>query len=367
MDREVDVLSTPANRIIGDDTVETMPTAMSLQTSHSLPHGSPFQVKAEDVESLNQSGGFAILREHLAEYYNYEYDFIISIISDMDTNNSSSFCEHHDDPSLASQYILNRDILHALLVPVIELFDKAESTACHYTRSMNPADHEYAYTASARAAYLWLQCFLDRERDWSYTRGCPGCVVAHTLESEFTIRLLYAACLLSDVHYPFTLDGPTLPSFIFYLSSLKSALAADSLWGEDYFELVAPKAAMTRNGIEDLIHQCLELDAILSVPTTPATDEALSAATSPRISPVLAPMGGTPGMKVKRSKMAKHQMRLKLEEEKWVEEMMKCMNSLQMASSDAACSESGEPTVLNLDAITKSGSVVNVNQIVPID
>jgi hypothetical protein len=367
MDREVDVLSTPANRIIGDDTVETMPTAMSLQTSHSLPHGSPFQVKAEDVESLNQSGGFAILREHLAEYYNYEYDFIINIISDMDTNNSSSFCEHHDDPSLASQYILNRDILHALLVPVIELFDKAESTACHYTRSMNPADHEYAYTASARAAYLWLQCFLDRERDWSYTRGCPGCVVAHTLESEFTIRLLYAACLLSDVHYPFTLDGPTLPSFIFYLSSLKSALAADSLWGEDYFELVAPKAAMTRNGIEDLIHQCLELDAILSAPTTPATDEALSAATSPRISPVLAPMGGTPGMKVKRSKMAKHQMRLKLEEEKWVEEMMKCMNSLQMASLDAACSESGEPTVLNLDAITKSGSVVNVNQIVPID
>jgi hypothetical protein len=367
MDREVDALSTPANRIIGDDTVETMPTAMSLQTLHSLPHGSPFQVKAEDVESLNQSGGFAILREHLAEYYNYEYDFIINIISDMDTNNSSSFCEHHDDPSLASQYILNRDILHALLVPVIELFDKAESTACHYTRSMNPADHEYAYTASARAAYLWLQCFLDRERDWSYTRGCPGCVVAHTLESEFTIRLLYAACLLSDVHYPFTLDGPTLPSFIFYLSSLKSALAADSLWGEDYFELVAPKAAMTRNGIEDLIHQCLELDAILSAPTTPATDEALSAATSPRISPVLAPMGGTPGMKVKRSKMAKHQMRLKLEEEKWVEEMMKCMNSLQMASLDAACSESGEPTVLNLDAITKSGSVVNVNQIVPID
>jgi hypothetical protein len=367
MDREVDVLSTPANRIIGDDTVETMPTAMSLQTLHSLPHGSPFQVKAEDVESLNQSGGFAILREHLAEYYNYEYDFIINIISDMDTNNSSSFCEHHDDPSLASQYILNRDILHALLVPVIELFDKAESTACHYTRSMNPADHEYAYTASARAAYLWLQCFLDRERDWSYTRGCPGCVVAHTLESEFTIRLLYAACLLSDVHYPFTLDGPTLPSFIFYLSSLKSALAADSLWGEDYFELVAPKAAMTRNGIEDLIHQCLELDAILSAPTTPATDEALSAATSPRISPVLAPMGGTPGMKVKRSKMAKHQMRLKLEEEKWVEEMMKCMNSLQMASLDAACSESGEPTVLNLDAVTKSGSVVNVNQLVPID
>jgi hypothetical protein len=252
-------------------------------------------------------------------------------------------------------------------VPVIELFDKAESTASHYTRSANPADHEFAYTASARAAYLWLQCFLDRERDWSYTRGCPGCVVAHTLESEFTIRLLYAACLLSDVHYPFTLDGPTLPSFIFYLSSLKAALAADPLWGEEYFELVAPKAAMTRNGIEDLIHQCLELDAVLSAPATPATDEALSAATSPLVSPVLAPMGGTPGMKIKRGKMAKQQMRMKLEEEKWIEEMMKCMNSLQLASLEAACSEADEPTVLSLDAMTMSGSVVGANTLVPVD
>jgi hypothetical protein len=55
-----------------------MPTAMSLQTSHSLPHGSPFKLKAEDVESLNQSGGFAILRDHLAEYYNYEYGSLSS-------------------------------------------------------------------------------------------------------------------------------------------------------------------------------------------------------------------------------------------------------------------------------------------------
>jgi len=73
MDRRVDALSTPANHIPGDDTVETMSTAMSLQTSPSLPHGSPFKVKPEDLESLAQSGGFAILRDHLAEYYNYEY------------------------------------------------------------------------------------------------------------------------------------------------------------------------------------------------------------------------------------------------------------------------------------------------------
>jgi len=73
MDRRVDALSTPANHNTGDDTVETMPTTMSLQTSPSLPHGSPFKVKTEDLESLAQSGGFVILRDHLAEYYNYEY------------------------------------------------------------------------------------------------------------------------------------------------------------------------------------------------------------------------------------------------------------------------------------------------------
>ena len=73
MDRRVDALSTPANHIAGDDTVETMPTAMSLQTSPSLPHGSPLKVKPDDLESLAQSGGFAILRDHLAKYYNYEY------------------------------------------------------------------------------------------------------------------------------------------------------------------------------------------------------------------------------------------------------------------------------------------------------
>ena len=73
MDRRVDALSTPGNHIIGDDTAETMSTAMSPQTPYELPHGSPFKLKSEDVESLAQSGGFAILREHLAEYYDYEY------------------------------------------------------------------------------------------------------------------------------------------------------------------------------------------------------------------------------------------------------------------------------------------------------
>jgi hypothetical protein len=54
-----------------------MPAAMHLQTTtpsnYSIPHGSPlFEITPEDVETLAHSGGFAILRDHLAEYYNYE-------------------------------------------------------------------------------------------------------------------------------------------------------------------------------------------------------------------------------------------------------------------------------------------------------
>lgn len=72
-------------------------------------------------------------------------------------------------------------------------------------------------------------------------------------------------------------------------------------------------------------------------------------------------------MKVKRSKMAKQQMRLKVEEEKWVEEMLKCMDSLQAVNLDAARAEADEPSVLSLNEIPKGGSVVAVSEVVPAD
>jgi hypothetical protein len=118
---------------------------------------------------------------------------------------------------------------------------------------------------------------------------------------------------------------------------------------------------------------------MLSAPTTPASNEALS----PSISPVLAPIGGTPGMmRVKRSKMAKQQQRLKVEEEQWVEEMMRCMNSLQLASLEAAASLdlNGAVAPESLDSVGSLDSgvaivsgkggervAVAVNEVVPVD
>lgn len=267
-------------------------------------------------------------------------------------------CKHHrtTNPELIALHTLTRDILHALLVPVVELFDKATSVAEIATHASRIEDLEYAYTAEARGAFLWLQCFLDKERDWTFTRGCPACVAEHALDSEFTIRLLYAACLLSDIHYPFTLEGPTLPSFMFFAEYLQDALEADELWGEGYFEHMTPKAVQTRHGIEDLIHQCLELDALLaSAPATPSTEDPSSVCSSASVSPVLAPIGGTPGMKVKRSRMAKRQMRLKVEEEQWMEEMLK--QTWQQLQPNVENGLLPVPTASHsLDAVVKAGT-----------
>lgn len=254
-----------------------------------------------------------------------------------------------------------RDVLHALLVPVVELFDKACGVASVATRATKLEDLEYAFTGSARSAFVWLQCFLssEKERDWCYTRGCPACVVDHSLDSEFSIRLLHTACLLSDVHYPFTIDGPTLPSFMFFLESLEYAIEEDELYGADFFGLMQPKAAATRDGIEDLIHECLELDILLSQPASP---DALTPESSVPASPVVGPLGGTPGMKVKRSKMARLQMRLQVEEEQWMEEMLrKCWDQL-LPVVEAGL---GSAPTQSLDAILKAGPAVSVEEVIP--
>lgn len=177
-------------------------------------------------------------------------------------------------------------------------------------------------------------------------------MVDHSLDSEFSIRLLFAACLLSDVHYPFTLEGPTLPSFRFFLDELENVLEKDELYGADFFERMQPKAIATRNGIEELIYQCIELDNLLSQPTSPV--DLATPATSLPPSPVLGAAGGK-GMKVKRSKLAKRQMKLEVEEEAWMEEMLKrCWDQLQ---PEQKAGMMPVPT-RSLDAALKDGTLV---------
>ncbi|KAK3670296.1 hypothetical protein LTR78_009850 [Recurvomyces mirabilis] len=332
----------PTNDVVKRHTDDDMPSATSTTPARNT---SPFLLQPEDVETLLRSDGFSILREHLHEHYNYD------------------LCEQHTTDHLEEldRWLIVRDVLHALLVPVVELFDKAVTVASQATHATKLEDLEYAFSGSARSAFVWLQCFLsaEKEQDWCYTRGCPACVVEHSLDSEFSIRLLYAACLLSDVHYPFTLEGPTLPSFMFFLDSLARALEQDPLWRDNFYELMQPKAIMTRDGIEELIHQCLELDCILisqaSSPSDPSSPEA-----SVSSSPVLGPVGGAPGMKVKRSKMARRQMKLKVEEEAWMEEMLRKLAAESMPGMTLSERE-GMPQ--SLDAVVKAEPVVVVTEV----
>lgn len=268
-------------------------------------------------------------------------------------------CAEHATPTSAlptDLHLLTRDILHALLVPIVELFDKATAIALAATHASRLEQLEHCYTGAARSAFLWLQCFLasERERAWCHARGCPACAGAHALDSEFRARLLAAACLLSDVHYPFTLEGPTLPSFRFFLAALERALARDALYGADFVERMRPKALATRNGIEELIYQCIELDTLLSQPSSPST--ATSPAVSLPPSPVLGAAGGK-GMKVKRSKLAKRQMRLEAEEEAWMEQMLRrCWDQLQPEEAKGRVVVPVEAR--SLDAVLKAGAVV---------
>jgi hypothetical protein len=67
MFREVD--NTHANTNYDEKrSYDGMPSATS-----PLPNASPFLLKSRDVESLAQSDGFSILRNHLADHYTYEY------------------------------------------------------------------------------------------------------------------------------------------------------------------------------------------------------------------------------------------------------------------------------------------------------
>jgi len=349
---------------VGEDTTKDIPAIHLEKAPTDDMHASPFLLKDHDVETLAHSDGFSILREHLAQHYSYELVAISLLVRSPELRlTASRLCAEHTSAHLdsLSRWLIVRDVLHALLVPVVELFDKACTVASQATHASKLEDLEYAFTGQARSAFVWLQCFLssDKERDWCYTKGCPACVVEHSLDSEFSIRLLYAACLLSDVHYPFTLEGPTLPSFMFFLDSLDRALEHDPLWDIDFYELMQPKAVATRNGIEELIHQYLELDMALSQPPSPSTGPT-SPTSSISASPVLAPLGGIPTTKVKRSKMARRQMRLQVEEEQWMEAMLKkCSEQLHIA-------DEAVPLVVatqNLNDVVKAAPMVAVSEV----
>lgn len=291
------------------------------------PNATPFIVTVQDAILLDESEGFTILRQHLEQAC------------------CNNFCRDHFSDNLEDEqsWIAMRDVLHALLAPIVALSDHATRTAQKFTKSQRQEDIEFAFRGHGRNAFVWLHAFLASDEDWCLSKACPACVVEHALDTEFPIRMMAAACKLSAQKGPGPNNGPTLPSFDFFLRTLRDALTEDELWGPDYFEYVEPKGHDLNFGMQDLMRQCEKLELAMTPPSSPEespiptysyfSERKCSLKTSsktfyPRRASIVS------GMPIKRSKLAKVQMKMAQEEEAWlhriVENAWHAMNAEQL-------------------------------------
>ncbi|KAL1306041.1 hypothetical protein AAFC00_004168 [Neodothiora populina] len=281
-------------------------------STHCLasPNATPFIITVQDAILLDSSEGFSILRQYLAD------------------NSCNTFCEEHnsEDEDDLQAWTVMRDILHALLAPIVALTSHATHTAQKWTKSERPSDVEFAFRSRGRNAFVWLQSFLADDEDWCLSKACPGCVVQHSIDGECQIRVLLAACMLSDAHGPGPQSGPTLPSFDFFVNVLRQALAEDELWGPDYYEHAETRAQDLNFGMQDLIKQCEKLEKVMTPPQTPEETPLPSFSyfsnrrrTIGTSSKTMYPkLPEQPGMRVKRTKIAKVQAKMAQEEEAWL-------------------------------------------------
>ena len=89
---------------------------------------------------------------------------------------STSFCEHHNPSNKAEvkSWLLQRDITHALILPILEIHRHATDLAKSVLGSRNIFDLELVFRGEARGAFAWLQCFITEEQEWCSAEGCPG-------------------------------------------------------------------------------------------------------------------------------------------------------------------------------------------------
>ncbi|KAF2119663.1 hypothetical protein BDV96DRAFT_610567 [Lophiotrema nucula] len=295
---------------------------------------SPFVIPREDVEALEQSEGFRVLRSYLAS--------------------SAHFCADHDtcDKGVKESWVLHRDILHALTAPVVELYVRASALAQAALCTHKPEDLELAFGGEARGAFLWLQCFVSEEEDWCRTKGCPACVTTAALSTESHIRLTIAASLLSTASISSPNSSPAastnsspvttptsedpssdadtdvstqasalqLPPLPHILPALRSALENDPFWGPEYWSFFFARATGLSAGMQALIAECIGLESLVSSPAaaTSTPTSRLSAkrnATMPGLLHIAAnAVEEERGAKLRKSKMAKRQLRMKTEE-----------------------------------------------------
>lgn len=220
-------------------------------------------------------------------------------------------------------WLLHRDMLHAMTMPVVELYKEASTLAAAALCSQSPEELEVAFKGEARFAFLWLQCFISEEEDWCHTRGCPACNTLQTLSTELTIRGAITSALLSakDVPVPETPTSetgseaeeaqPTLPDFSIILGALEQAMDNDSFWGPGYYASNLARSQRIVSGIQELMSQCQVLESLVSsAPPSPGDNGLRRGYTVDMLAP-----GETNGeIKIRKGSVAKRQAKLKDEQ-----------------------------------------------------
>jgi len=289
---------------------------MAFQNSQSSsgPIESPFSaLQPQQLNAICSSPGFQILRQFLATV-------------------TPNFCNEHAkvDPTVPSTWVLHRDILHAITMPVVQLYNQASELAAAALCATKVEDLELAFRGEARSAFIWLQCFILEEEDWCFTRGCPACTTLHTLSTESTIRATMAAALLSSRtpaspstspsqsgdEAPVNIEKPpSLPNFSAVLPALGQALDMDPFWGPGHYAHLVDRSQRLTTGIQDLIAQCEALEALVtSAPPSP-TSTGLDLR-RPRTIDVILPDKEKDNreIKLKKGRIAKRQARLREEQ-----------------------------------------------------
>ncbi|CAI6342560.1 unnamed protein product [Periconia digitata] len=273
----------------------------------------PFAILPEDMHRLEQEEGFVMLRGYLKDMV------------------GADFCTTHTAaPQTHATSLLQRDILHALNMPLAALFHRASALAAAALCSKTASDHELAFTGPARSAFLWLQCFLAEEEAWVRTAGCPACIVTATLSTESHIRLTIAAALLStspppppsptipeaDTALPCA-DGveagrekaaPQLPSLPHIIPALRAAIEADAFWGPDYWDHLFSRATQLCASFRALMAGMADLETLVESPSPTC------AAGERGVGVGVAQPGARLGVAVRESRLAKRQLRLEREE-----------------------------------------------------
>ncbi|KAJ4384935.1 hypothetical protein N0V86_000539 [Didymella sp. IMI 355093] len=146
------------------------------------------------------------------------------------------------------------------------------------------------------------------------------CITSATLSTESHLRLTIAASLLSTASVATPASGEpstsrALPPLPHILPALRDALASDPFWGPDHWPYLLSRATQLSAGIQALIVECVNLESLVSSPVADRT--AFIGGKRSFTTPGLQYMNAQTeekGVKLRKSKLAKRQLRLEREE-----------------------------------------------------